>query len=228
MIVILLLTYDRFDVAKRTLESVAENLVSSEEIWLHIADDGSSQEYRDDLMDLAHRLYGDSVSLTNSGRRRYGGNYNVATQVVHQIADIILPLEDDWELTRLLDIDPIVQVLRSGLFGCVRLGRLSYTSELKAKFVWAESLHWLALDPSSEERHVFAGGPRLETVEFERMLGPWPEGLVAGETELVVSNRPESRQGVAWPVGLILPPEGAFVHIGSVKADKELVDVGAV
>lgn len=223
MIAIALFTYDRFEFAKRTLESVAANLVSAEEeVWLHIADDGSSQEYRDSLVELGRCLYGQNVSVTNSERRRYGGNYNAMTQVVHQLADLVLPLEDDWELIRPLDIDPIARVLRSGLFGCVRLGRLSYTAELRAKFVWAEYLHWLALDPQSEERHVFAGGPRLETVEFERALGPWPENMLAGETELVVCGRPESRQGIAWPVSLILPPEGAFTHIGAIKADKEL------
>ena len=111
------------------------------------------------------------------------------------------------------------------MFGCVRLGRLSYSAELRAKFVWAERLHWLALDPSSSERHIFAGGPRLETVEFEKMLEPWAENMVAGATEFEVCGRPESRQGVGWPASLILPPEGAFKHIGSVKADKELAGV---
>ena len=228
MIVIALFTYDRLDVAKRTLESVAANLVTTDELRLHIADDGSSQEYRDELVELGRRLYGQqAVTVTNSQQRRYGGNYNEMTQVVHQITDLVLPLEDDWELVRPLDIDPIARVLRSGLFGCVRMGRLSYTYVLKAKFVWAEDLHWLELDPESEEHHVFAGGPRLETVEFERAVGPWPEGLLAGETEVLVSGRPAARHGIAWPVSLILPPEGAFAHIGAVKADKELASAGA-
>lgn len=214
------------EVARITLEAVAANLKTTEDLWLHIADDGSSQEYRDELLALAQRLYGQNVSVTNSEQRRYGGNYNTAMQVVHQIADLVLPLEDDWQLACELNIDPIAKVLRDGIFGCVRLGRMSYTAELKAKFVWAELLHWLALDPSSEEHHIFAGGPRLETVEFEKTLGPWPEGLPAGKTEILVSARPESRQGVAWPVGLIMPPEGAFKHIGAVKADKEFAGVG--
>jgi len=228
VITIMLLTYNRLDVAKITMESVAANLNTPEDVWMHIADDGSSQEYRDELVELGRRLYGQqAVTVTNSQQRRYGGNYNEMTQVVHQITDLVLPLEDDWELVRPLDIDPIARVLRDGVFGCVRLGRLSYTHELKAKFVWAENLHWLELDPESEEQHILAGGPRLETVEFERAVGPWPEGLVAGETELMVCGRQEARHGIAWPVSLILPPEGAFAHIGAVKADKELAIASA-
>ncbi len=81
MIAIILLTYDRMGVARRTLESVAANLSTPEDIWLHIADDGSSQEYRDELLELAHEHYGDRVSITNSERAGYGGNYNQATSL---------------------------------------------------------------------------------------------------------------------------------------------------
>ncbi len=228
MIAIMLLTFDRMDVARITLEAVAANLKSTEDVWMHIADGGSSQEYRDELVELAREHYGDRVSISNSGGHGYGGNYNVATQVVHPITDLVLPLEDDWQLLHPLDIDPIARVLRSGIFGCMRLGRLSYTQELRCRFVWAEGLHWLALDPGSAERHVFAGGPRLETVAFGRAVGPWPEDMVAGGTEFVVCGRPESREGVGWPVSLILPPEGAFVHIGTVQADKELASASTV
>ena len=148
MIAIILLTYERLKVAKITLESVAENLSAPEDIWLHIADDGSSQGYRDELLELAHKHYGDRVSITNSERAGYGGNYNMATQIVHQIADIVLPLEDDWRLTRLLDIAPIVDVLRDGTLDCVRMGYMGYTGELRGRFLHHGGLHWLELDPT--------------------------------------------------------------------------------
>ncbi len=218
MIAIILLTYDRLDVAKRTLASVAANLTCPEDIWMHIADDGSSQEYRDELLELAHDLYGDRVSITNSERAGYGGNYNAATQIVHQIADIVLPLEDDWQLARLLDIAPIVNVLREGTLDCVRMGYMGYTDELRGRFLHHGGLHWLELDPASPEQHVFAGHPRLETVAFERQIGPWPEGMGQGATEQVVAARPEARQKVAWPVDMIRPTGDAFVHIGTYKA----------
>ena len=210
--------------AKRTLESVAENLVCSDDLWLHIADDGSSQDYRDSLWEIAHRFYGDNVSISNSERNGYGGNYNTATQVIHHITDIILPLEDDWELARLLDIDPIVKVLRDGHFDCVRMGYIGYTAELRGTLRYHEGIHWLEFDPTSSERHVFAGGPRLETVEFERRVGPWNEKMEQGLTEFEVSGRDESRKGVAWPVDLIRLTGDAFVHIGTYPAGEEQVD----
>lgn len=221
MIVIVLLTYNRMGVARRCLESVARNLQTLEPFWLHIADDGSPQEYRDELLGLARSLYGDNVSITNSERAGYGGNYNLATQFVHQIADIMLPLEDDWELVRELDLDPIARVLREGIFGCVRMGYIGLTEELRARFVLAAGLHWLELDPDSPERHIFAGGPRLETVEWERAVGPWPERMEQGLTEFEVAGWPAARHGVAWPIDLIYPRGDAFVHIGGQKASTE-------
>ena len=218
MIGVILLTYDRMKYARTTLQSVARHLRSPEPVWLHVADDGSSQEYRDELLSLAHDLYGDNVSVSNSERRGYGASYNAATQMVHHLADLVLPLEDDWELVRDLNVAPIAEVLRSGLFGCVRLGYVGFTQELRGKFVVGGSLMWLALDPLSPEPHVWTGGPRLETVEWEREVGPWPEDLAAGSTEFEVAHRPAARAGVAWPVDLVLPRGDAFVHIGSVQA----------
>lgn len=218
MICVMLITYDRFDVARRTLEAIASNLRCSEEVWMHIADDGSSQDYRDELVGIARSLYDKNVSITNSNRTGYGGNYNTATQIVHEMTDIVLPLEDDWELRRELQVDPMVRVLRAGIFNCVRLGYIGYTDELRGIFRSHEGMQWLELDPSSPERHVFAGHPRLETVAFEKAVGPWPEGMQQGLTEMVIADRPESRQKVAWPVDLIHPVGDLFGHTGALKA----------
>ncbi|KKN20375.1 hypothetical protein LCGC14_0936240 [marine sediment metagenome] len=221
MIVLLFLTYNRMSEATITLEAAAKNLRASEDIWLHIADDGSTQDYRDELLDLARSLYGERVSISNSERSGYGGNYNAATQVVHNIADLILPLEDDWELLRELDLDPIAKVLRAGYFNCVRLGYIGYTKELRSTLRWHGNLHWLEFDPESSEKHIWTGGPRLETVEFQRNLGPWPDHMEQGQTELEVCGRIESKTGIAWPIDIISIRGDAFVHIGTYKAGFE-------
>jgi len=206
---------ERAEYALRTLERLPYNLISPEPIWLHIADDGSSQDFRDGIIARAHMYYGDNVSISNAEGHGYGASYNLATQYIHPLTDIVLSLEDDWELIQPLNLTPIVQVLREGMFGCVRLGYIGYTQELRAKFVSGAGMLWLALDPDSPEPHVFAGGPRLETVEFERSVGPWPEQLGAGATEFAVAHRKAARTGVAWPVDIIHPRGDAFVHIGT-------------
>lgn len=218
MLAIVLLTYNRLDYAKVTLRSTLTHLKCSEPIHVHIASDGDSEQYVQELRELAE-LYVPVTSVTTSNVNRlgYGANYNAATQVVHNLAgcEYVLPLEDDWELVKVLDVDPIISVLSARVFGCVRMGYVGYTQELKATFVSHSGLHWLALDAASSEPHVFAGHPRIETVAWERAVGPWEEGLQPGQTEWNVAKRDQARQQVAWPISLIDPNGNMFAHIGA-------------
>lgn len=209
---------ERGEYAFRALRSL-NNLKADEEIWMHISDDGSEQGFRDEIMAEAREMFGSNTSVTNSESTGYGGSYNKASQVVHGIADVLLPLEDDWEVMREFDLSPFAAVLREGTFNCIRMGYIGYTDTLRGAFEFHHGYHYLRLDSTSPEKHVFTGGPRLETCEFERRVGPWPLNMNAGATELEVCGRPEAREGVAWPIGLILPRGDVFVHIGTLKAE---------
>src|SRR3990167_1626144 len=173
---VMLLTYDRFDYAERTLEALRENLQSPVPVHIHIADDGDPPDYRGNLVGVAAALFGsEAVSITNSERRGYGASYNLATMAAHTISDILLPLEDDWVLTRPLDIAPMIETLGDGDIRCIRMGYIGYTQTLRGEFAYRHGNHYLLFDSASEEPHVFAGGPRLETKEFEVAVGLWPE-----------------------------------------------------
>lgn len=225
-LIICLLTYKRLNFARKTLESLLINFRCREVDWgVHIADDGSGTEYVKDLLELT-RAYihePDRVSVSASERNGYGGNYNHAMQVIHNLGNVkyVLPLEDDWELIREFNADPIIQTLANTSLGinCVRLGYVGYTQPLLAKFINNGGAHYLVLDPDSPEPHVFAGHPRIETVAWEREVGPWTERLGAGSTEFEVAHREAARKGIAWPISLI-PPEGnLFAHIGAESAE---------
>lgn len=222
MIAIVLFTHanppERAEYARRCFNSL-KKLKADEDFWLHIADDGSPQEFRDEIIEKARNIYGKNTSISDSEGRGYGASYNVASQLTHQIGDIILPLEDDWEVVREFNLDVFAKVLRAGHFSCIRMGYIGYTDTLRGTFTYYENHHFLALDEDSPEKHVFAGGPRLETVRFQRSVGLWPEGLNAGQTELEVAGQLNARKGVAWPIGDIKPIGDLFVHIGSLKAE---------
>ncbi len=222
MICIVLFTHDkpidRVAYARRTFNALSK-LTASEPFWFHLADDGSDQVFRDEMMDAARERYGDNTSVTNSEGGGYGASYNLASQLTHQVADLILPLEDDWEVTRSFNLDPFAKVLREDHFNCIRMGYIGYTDLLRATLYYFDGRHYLGFDPDSSEKHVFAGGPRLEKSVFEREIGPWPEGLEAGHTELEVAGREAARQGIAWPWGDIKPTGDLFAHIGGLKAE---------
>lgn len=221
MIAIVLLTYNRLKYAETTLTSTLENVKTLEDRHVHIASDGDTEDYIDRLRSIATKYVGHSrVTCSNVNRLGYGASYNAATQVVHNIEGVeyVLPLEDDWELIRPLSIDPMIAALRDRVFGCIRMGYVGYTQQLRCSFVDYMGYHYLALDPDSPEPHVFAGHPRLETVAWQRDVGPWEEGLQPGQTEWEVAKRPQARQQVAWPISQISPEGDAFAHIGAVRS----------
>lgn len=214
------LTKRRLVYAQQSIRSLA-NLKTKEKIHFHIADDGSGKEYIAQLANTVEDTLGEiNISVSDSCDQGYGANYNRATNIIHNLhgADVILPLEDDWELIRELNIDVMLKALREGIFKCIRLGYVGYTQSLMAKLVWYSNMHWLEFSEFSSEPHVFSGHPRLETVAFEREIGLWNEGLNAGATEFEVAHRSAARQGTAWPIELISLKGDAWGHIGTVKA----------
>ncbi len=236
-VAVVLYTYDRLSTAKLTLTALCENLYYDGPLVLHIADDGSPDQpdgadgagpvaYIEELRQFAEGImhFTSSVATSTSVRMGYGGSYNAASQVTHAYADVLLPLEDDWELSRPFDITPLVRALADPRVNCIRLGYLGYTQALRGEVidVTVEDDHlgkYLLFDPDCPERHVFAGHPRLETRDFQKAVGPWPERIQAGQTEFDVSGRPESRQGVCWPLDLGIPGsqrrDSLFRHIGA-------------
>ena len=220
---VMLLTYNRMEYAERTLRSILDNLSYSGPLCVHIADDGSGQEYQEALVKLAGGYaHVQGVGATDSNRGGYGANYNLATHGVHNHSQLVLPPEADWELTRPFDLDPLVIALAEGKISCIRLGYLGITQPMRGELVVANERIWLLFDPESEERHIFSGHPRLETVEWEQALGVWDEGLDPNQTEFNVSALPSSRRGVVWPLCFLPAAGGLFVHIGTDRARHEL------
>ncbi len=220
---IMLLTYNRYEYAELTLRSALENIKYEGPLSVHIADDGSPDGYVAELMEIAKGMGIEQVTSTNSNHRGYGANYNCATQVVHSFADVVLPLEDDWQLLRELDLDKYVPVL--GQFGCIRMGYLGFTQALHGRFLNVAGATWILMWPNSYEPHVWAGHPRLETVAWERAVGPWPEVLEAGPTEFAVAHKEAARTGVVWPMSYIKPEGDLWAHIGTVHAPNSLLVV---
>lgn len=227
---IVLLTYApayesaRAQYAQETLEKTLLGLSYSGPLSLHIADDGSPEEHVSALTKIAKRQRPRKqrlvrVTTTDAGRRGYGASYNLASQVAHEHAQVILPLEDDWVPSHAFSIDGYVQALADGALRSIRLGYLGFTAPLRGTLMSHAGITYLRFDENSEEKHVAAGHPRLETRDYERAVGPWAEGIDPGSTELSWCTRYEARVGVGWPI--MAPQWGLFEHIGSVPARED-------
>lgn len=219
----------RLNYATRTLQSLARGtragarprLHYSGPLHFHLADDQSQADYLRELELVAESL--GHVPSTSSGQGRgYGASYNAATGRLHDDYSLYLCVEDDWELVNDLDLDPFVAALtaRPDILGCIRLGYIGWaTGEFYGALVEAAGNVYFLFSPASTEHHVFSGHPRLETRDWQRRLGLWPERLNAGATEWEVAGREASRIGVAWPLGV--RPHSLFAHIGTIQARED-------
>lgn len=235
---VVLLTAHRLEYALRTAESVARNLRHDGSVHWHIADDGDDAEYVGTLRDAIHAVTPHApITVTNAEGRGYGASFNLASQVVHAVADYHLPIEDDWVLTRELDTTPIIKMLALGghqsrdqwqwavpapetfIARSVRLGYLGYQWPVTMHLFKTDEHLWAALDPASPEQHIAAGHPRIETTAYQRDVGPWPEGLNPGMTELGWCQTPAARNGVVWPLTIVALTGSIsgdlFGHIGA-------------
>lgn len=227
---IVLLTYadsiesPRHIYAMDTLVSALENIEYDGKLLLHIADDGSGMGHLESLLLKAKEIRDISVTISNASRSGYGASFNLATQTTHLSAKYHLLLEDDWKLTRPLNLTPLTDALDEGL-NCIRLGYLGWTQDLRGKLVKFADQTFLELDPDSEETHVWSGHPRLETTDFQVKAGPWAEGVDPGTTEFLTAVRKSTRNKVAWPMDLGIYASqhfnSLFVHIGAVQARED-------
>jgi hypothetical protein len=217
-VTVVLYTYEDGErhTAEITLRSTLDNIYYSGPLHVIIADDGSIDGHVDTLFEVAGGYpHVATVGITNAQRGGYGRSYNLASQASHPHGGYVLPLEDDWRLEGPLDLDAVVAAMEATGVACMRLGYIGHTQELRGVLRHSPIGQVLVFDPDSAERHVFAGHPRLETIEFQRSVGPWPEGIPAGMTEFDVSGRPEARAGVGFPLDLIHPRGDLFAHIGA-------------
>lgn len=216
--------HPRAGYADKCFRSLLSNLSFKEgELRWHIADDGSPEGHRQHLVDIAAK-HGVRSTVSNSHRLGYGGNMNHAYQAVHDVSDIVLACEEDWELIRPFDLSLLAQALQANEdIRCIRLGYLGITGTLVGRVVFIANQTFLLFDPESDETFVFTGHPRLETVKYEQLVGAWPEGLKAGYTEVEVCKRLPARMGVAWPLDAGINANQdyctLFAHIGGEQAE---------
>lgn len=210
-VVIILLTYQRTDYAKRTVIAARNNLRYHDgELKWYLADDGSSNEHINELLDLIPQ--NELIGWHTIPNGSYGENANKAWHFAHEHSDVTLFLEDDWELQREFDITPHVRTLLNWMrVGMVRLGYLNLymRGSLESQ---NNRLYWL-LDRTADS-YVFTGHPSLRHRRFREDYGAYPHGLKPGETELAYGLQFRNGHGseIVYPVEL--GEYGFFGHIG--------------
>jgi len=220
-IVILLQTWERTEVALRTIAAAREFLRYPDLRW-YVADDGSRPEH---VAAVAAALEGATVIGGHSERLGYGATANKAIRAAEEVSRLLFFLEDDWELTCPLDLWQYAALLmESHEIGMVRLGNLNL--DIRGR-TWAHNglIYWkLDKEPHIEGTPVFTGHPSLRHRRYREAYGWYPEGLGPGDTELAYAYQfrlgSQDAPGIVWPADY--PPGGYFGHIGAVKTETML------
>lgn len=163
---------------------------------------------------------GHAVVGWHSERISYGAGANRAVQAGLQLGDLVLMLEDDWELSRKLDIWKFAALtMERPDVGMVRMGYLNQGLSGKV-FAHAGSLYWSLNDEQSREysSFAFAGHPSVIHRHFFDKFGTYPERWQPGETELKMCWQVSASYGpkIVWPAEM--GAAGPFGHIGGVQS----------
>ena len=217
---IIITTYDNGD-GKRTpllnltVDRLLNNLKYPNLNWI-IADDGSPQQI-DHLDDVRQQLK-DNFTLTNALRAGVGKSKNLALVEAFKLSPLVLMLEDDWILTRQLDLIDYVKILdQYDEIGMIRLGYLGGT--MQAYLTSYNDITFWDLERGSGV-YIYSGQVSLRHERFYNACGFHPEGVDAGTEELDMCkkyNGIETAPKIVWPASFgctLNSPNNLFHNIG--------------
>jgi len=198
-VVILLITYERTEIAKAVIRGIKERLQYPNLSW-HVADDGSNGGHVEALVDEIGPDY--EITHSNSEGAGVGRNMNLGIACCLERADIWLHWEDDWLPNSNLDLVPCVRLLQENeQVGMIRLGRLA--ANLYGQVIVGGDRLWWMLDKTRNE-WAFVGHAAMRHRRFHDAYGPYQEGLTPGRTELAYLPQFNGLPGpdIVWPAWL--------------------------
>lgn len=213
---IVLLTYERTDLALRTIQGICENLDYPKRSW-YIADDGSSLEHVkrlvDELQSKGESLYA-MHNQTFADRPFCGRGWNHALQRVHNLTNFVLWIEDDWHLDIKLDIRPYIRLLleREDV-GIVTFRGL--TDGLQTEVACHNGRHYLKIMRSGTHHSMaYSGNPLIRHVRYLE-YGLFSPFDTPGDIEVDCDNRYRGHIGPDIWRPADMNPWGCFGHIGN-------------
>ncbi len=203
---VIIVTYRRFEEIQRTVASLVENLHYPNLHWL-IADDATPGNHVSRLKKL--KLFKDIEAefIPADENLGWGGNANRAMR--YSRADLMYFQEDDYELTRPIDLRvgvalliekaSVLSMLRyrgtAGdhvIFHQFQADMTTYIPDFREVMGHPGGLTYLQLDGHSPSAYLYSNGPHLKSRHFHEFYGEYPEGKRLGETEETMAVRVKS------------------------------------
>jgi len=209
---VLLTTYQRTDLALRTIKGIKQYLQWPNLGWV-LVDDGSSPEEVGSLLEAMKPA--NHIWAYCSAHKGVGHNMNVGLEHIWSIGgSLVFLTEDDWELTEPLDFSPYVNLLLNHEdIGYVRMGYLS--AGVKGELISRDNRLWFDIARNPNYQYNYAGHAGLRHKRLFDAVGTFSEGLSPGRNELDFCSKYNYAQ---YAPKIVWPGEwgvwGKFGHIG--------------
>lgn len=229
---IIILTYNRPEIIKRTIFALLKNISYEGEIEWIIADDSTpSPTYHHHCLRFFPKNANVRVECTPQ-QSGWGVNANNAMSKASN--DIILFVEDDRVLTQRIDISPYVALMteHQGI-GLVRLDGISghrivcHVAETDISRLLPDHrqgtgllgrINYFLVDGTSQELWLYSNQPHLKHKRFHKFYGMYPEGYKLGITEEMFSHTVKDKMcsfpSEAPAIAVPLDATSYFDHIG--------------
>lgn len=211
-ITVVITTFDRVEILRRVLLSLNENLLYQGRMKIVIGNDGPVEPLTEMLNALPFTA---DIAVVGDGTRRgLGANTNAALRACQ--TEIVLQTQDDYLLTKPLDLTPhVLKLLSDPTAGWIRLRLLNgqdFTATIDGNYgrVW-----W-----HSQSQYIASDQPHLKRWrEWHDHYGYYPESVSCVLTENGFSSRcKEVGQGSDRKLDVLIPnnwtPDEAWPHLG--------------
>ena len=199
LVIVLLITYERTEVALTTIRGIKERIRYPNLGW-HIADDGSNGGHIEKLVEEIGADY--EITTSNTGGHSVGKNMNEGIARCLERADMWLHWEDDWVPNMEIELIPCVELFQENEeIGMVRLGRLQ--TDLYGHVITGGDRLWWRLD-KEKQLWTWVGHAAMRHRRFHDAYGIYPEGQTPGITELGMQSNVMCQPGpdIVWPAWL--------------------------
>lgn len=226
LLVILIMTYDRYSVVKDTIKSVLDN-IRYPNYKIVVSDDNTGGGYTSKLKRLSAFKDADIEFIETPERMGWGKHANWALAHIrkeHPDAEFIFHMEDDYQIDTVLDIDTGVAILkRKPEIGMMRYRGTAgshvvlhqmpsvtidhYVQEYQeGKGVVGEATYML-LDSNSPDLWLYSNGPHLKRADFHDFYGEYPENVSLGDCEEQMAHRVKNRMKLVNAPAIAIMPK---------------------
>jgi glycosyltransferase involved in cell wall biosynthesis len=238
-IAILIITYNRPDELRKTIQGLQEHLIyPNDKLHIIISDDSSPSSYLSSLKRTkALKEWGKNGTdfRVTEERSGWGKHVNGALEYIkteYPSVDYVFQIEDDYVLEHELDLSIGAKLMQNrSNIGMLRYRGTAGTHCIYHQFESDDNITYLQMDNASHTLYIYSNGPHLKRIrshdnhpDFHQHYGLYLEGSKLGDTEENFAHRVKDGMKLGDAPAIAILPDWVnmrFSHIGETWQNSE-------